>query len=134
MNQEILETDELSEYTELECINDNNLLETAENLRRIMNSVSNLDDFFEDPIKIHFPDNLTMKYNNKNLDEPINFRVLVRKLLKRIIEFDDLPMSTISAQSNLKFRFFTKDYELLVDPPKHLKNPIGSIAGIDIDE
>jgi hypothetical protein len=129
-----LKSDYFKEQLEKDCVDKDKLYTTVENLREIMNTISELRPFFEDGIKIHFPDSLTIKYDNEDLNEPINFRVFMRKMIQEIISHDDLPMTTISPQSKTHFRFFTKDFEVKVSCPEYLNDPIGNILGVNTDD
>lgn len=123
---------DVEDYRDMFCIQEDEFIESIENLEDILIAV---DEIFssqpvENKIKVHFPDNLTMKYRHQDWDGELNFRVVMKDIFHAIIDEHDLDIDTISAQSTKQLRFFNNEYEVLVDVPEFFDDPLGNVLGV----
>lgn len=126
------DAEDVQRYREMFCIQEDKFDESIKNLESILISV---DEIFrkqpiEDDIKIHFPDQLTMKYRHQDWDGELNFRVVMKDIFHAIIDENQLNVDTISAQSTKQLRFFNNDFEVFVDVPEFFNDPIGNVLGV----
>lgn len=123
----------IKEYQDLFCIDNESFKESINNLENIMVNVSDIFEYrdFEEGIKIHFPDELTLKYTTKDWNDELNLRVLMKKIIHCIAKENDIDIETISAQPIIKFKFFNSDFSVSSKVPEYFDNPLDYIIGVD---
>ena len=130
---DFLDFDDINEYVEMFCIDKEKFLTSVKNLETILLAVESV--FRELPVdnrvKIHFPDNLTLKYSVRDWDDELNFRVLMKDVFHVINEKNDLSVETVSAQNVQHFRFFNNNFEIKYDSPEYFDDPVGTILGVN---